>query len=86
MVVAGIVDAIKVKKRDAGLALGANLDDYREVGWNATARGFDDVLELLKAEYGGNIRGSSEKKKKSSKTSKEKKKKGSIPIVQVGMK
>ena len=47
----GIVDAIRVKKREQGLALGANEVDYREAGWNATAAGFSEVLGLLQKEY-----------------------------------
>ena len=75
-----MVDAIKVKKRDSGLALGANLDDYREVGWNSTANGFKDVLSLLQQEYGG------EKSKKSKNKKDRGKSKKAVPIIQVGMK
>lgn len=84
-----MTDAIKVKKRDNGLALGANLEDYRAAGWNATAMGFNDVLGLLQQEYGGSSsKDSKKKKKKSEKKSKDSKDKCKkiVPIIQVGMK
>ena len=89
-----MVDAIKVKKRDNGLALGANIDDYREAGWNATAMGFNDVLGLLKKEYGGSkeakeLKTKKKKKRKDKKdkgTNSHKKMKKHVPIIQVGMK
>lgn len=86
-----MVDAIKVKKRDNGLALGANIDDYREAGWNATAMGFNDVLGLLKKEYGGSkeakeLKMKKKKRKDNKETSSNKKLKKHVPIIQVGMK
>jgi len=80
----GSVEAIKVKRRDQGMALGVSLQDYREAGWNSTAVGFSQVLTLLQQEYkntsdndsegtAGGDRKKGKKKKKAKKEKKEKK-------------
>lgn len=95
----GIVEAVKVKRRDPGMALGVSLQDYREAGWNATAIGFSQVLNMLQQEYKQSedddgedrARKKAKKEKKEKKDKKEKKKekktkKKNIPIIKVGMK
>lgn len=62
----GITSNIKVKRREDGLGLGMEslTDDAGNKGWNSTATSFNEVLDLLKSQYG------SSKKKKSKSTSK----------------
>lgn len=63
----GIVNNIKVKKRDIGLGLGIEqtTDSAGLLGWNATASSFNDVLSVLKETYGAS---NSKKKKKKDKS------------------
>jgi Pin2-interacting protein X1 len=72
----GIVDNIKLKKREVGLGLGVekSTDGAGLNGWTQTSQSFTDVLEVLKLSYG-----TSDKKKKKSKKAK-------TPTVSVGMK
>ncbi len=94
----GIVNSVKIKKRNENVGLGMEgvVDD--QVGsksWNQTVSGFTAVLDLLKnSNYGQNGRndnsdsdgGDKPKKKKSKKEKKEKKEKKPKPIIQVGIK
>jgi hypothetical protein len=72
----GMVDNIKVQRRDVGLGLGSeeSVDGAGNKAWSETATSFNAVLEVLKANY-------SSKKKKS-----KAKKSSDIPIIAVGMK
>ena len=93
----GIVEAVKVKRRDPGMALGVSLQDYREAGWNATAVGFSQVLNMLQKEYKqsedddrdeerAGKKSKKDKKDKKDKKEDKKSKKKEIPIIKVGMK
>jgi Pin2-interacting protein X1 len=84
----GIVNSVKIKKRDDGLGLGMEAGKDDQVGsksWNETVSGFNAVLNLLKtAKYQNHAHetpssdvdsDSGEKKMKSKKQRKEKKQK-----------
>lgn len=73
----GIVDNVKIQKREIGLGLG--MEEGKEgnnKGWSETATSFSSVLEVLKAAY------SKEKSKKKSKVAKT----AAVPTISVGMK
>lgn len=76
----GIVDNVKIKKRENGIGLGveATTDSAGNKGWSETAASFDSVLSMLKNEYSS----SSSKDKKKKKKKSEKK----MPMISVGMK
>ena len=82
----GIVDSLKVKKREAGIGLGseATTDGAGNRGWSYTAQSFDSVLNLLKEEYKNDKKDKKEKKEKKEK--REKREKKNLPIISVGMK
>ena len=63
----GIVDYIKVKKREMGLGLGVeqSTDSAGLAGWNSTVSSFNDVLSLLKDSYGDQNKKTKRKKEKS---------------------
>ena len=50
----GIVEHIKVKKRDEGIGLGMvqSSDSAGLLGWNETVSSFNDVLKVLNESYG----------------------------------
>ena len=62
----GIVEHIKVKKRDEGIGLGMvqSSDSAGLLGWNETVSSFNDVLKVLNESYG-------DKKKKKKKDKKD---------------
>jgi hypothetical protein len=66
----GMANAVKVKRRDAGLGLGVTQDQAGD-GWGSTVSSFSAVLDLLNANYG---------------TASKIKKKKKIPNVQVRIK
>ena len=72
----GIVDNVKVSKREIGLGLGMeeSADGAGNKAWSETANSFNAVLEVLKKSYG-----KKDKKKKAEKSTK-------ITTISVGMK
>lgn len=73
----GIVDNVKIQKREVGLGLGMEGGtEGNNKAWSETANSFNSVLEVLKSAY------SKEKSKKKSKTAKS----SNIPTISVGMK
>lgn len=72
----GIVDNVKVSKRETGLGLGMeeSADGAGNKAWSETANSFNAVLEVLKKSYG-----KKDKKKKAEKSTK-------ITTISVGMK
>eukprot|EP01038_Epipyxis_sp_PR26KG_P010413 gene10413-13988_t len=71
----GITNSVKIKKREDGLGLGMKKLDGNN-SWSETATSFNDVLNILKANY------VKDKKKKDKKSKVVK----SIPKISVGMK
>jgi Pin2-interacting protein X1 len=73
----GIVDNVKIQKRETGLGLGSqDIVDSANRGWSATATSFNDVLDVLKKNY----------KKKDEKKKSKAKKSAPVPTISVGMK
>ena len=48
----GIVSNVKLQKREAGLGLGMSEDKVGNGAWSETVSSFNDVLTLLKENYG----------------------------------
>jgi hypothetical protein len=93
----GIVDNVKVSKREMGLGLGMEetKDGAGNRAWSDTANSFNAVLAVLKASYsdeGGKKGGKKSKKEKDGKSKDGKDKDGkvkvkkSVPTISVGMK
>jgi hypothetical protein len=72
----GIVDNVKIQKRETGLGLGSqDVVDNANRGWSATATSFNAVLDVLKESFAKK----GDKKKKV-------KKSAPLPTISVGMK
>lgn len=69
----GIIQAVKISKREDGLGIGVEKDQAGDASWSTSVNSFNAVLDLLKKDYS---KDSSKKTKKSKKST----------IVQVGMK
>ena len=73
----GMVDSIKIQKREIGIGLGMEgTTDRAGKGWSETANSFNAVLDILKQSYS----------KEKSKKNKVKKSSSDIPNISVGMK
>eukprot|EP00601_Ochromonadales_sp_CCMP2298_P028451 CAMPEP_0173346318 /NCGR_PEP_ID=MMETSP1144-20121109/12498_1 /TAXON_ID=483371 /ORGANISM="non described non described, Strain CCMP2298" /LENGTH=182 /DNA_ID=CAMNT_0014293613 /DNA_START=342 /DNA_END=890 /DNA_ORIENTATION=- len=81
----GIVDNVKISKRESGLGLGMEetVDGAGNRAWSDTANSFNAVLEVLKASYCVKKKS---KKEKEGREGKEKRVKKSAPSISVGMK
>lgn len=65
----GIVDNVKIQKRETGLGLGSqDITDNANRGWSATATSFNDVLHVLKQSFGKKEEKKKAKVKKSTPT------------------
>lgn len=65
----GIVDNVKIQKRETGLGLGSqDITDNANRGWSATATSFNAVLDVLKESFGKKEEKKKAKAKKSAPT------------------
>lgn len=78
----GIVESIKVKKRDEGIGLGMvqSSDSAGLLGWNETVSSFNDVLKVLNENYGD------KKKKKDKKDNSSSSKAKKTSTISLGLK